>query len=120
MFSPGLGKDKTSTAQTGGVDNTRMGPYRALAQLSLQALAKGDTAMAAELARILEKTWEKGEMHGGAESLNAINSTLAGQIDEAMDDFIKPLKHYAKTPPQVDAVKVACDAFLAKLNQGDQ
>src|ERR1700753_4239360 len=50
----GLAKKVTQAAE---VDNTRMGSYRALAQLSFQAFQKGDSATAAELARILERTW---------------------------------------------------------------
>ena len=42
--------------QTAGVDDTKMGPYRALAQLSFTAIQKGDTATASKLARILERT----------------------------------------------------------------
>ena len=50
-----------NVTQTAGVDNTRMGAYRALAQLSYQAFQKGDNATEAELARILEGTWDQGE-----------------------------------------------------------
>jgi hypothetical protein len=54
---------ETKVTQSAGVDNTRMGSYRALAQLSFQAYQKGDNATAAELARILERTWDQGEWH---------------------------------------------------------
>src|ERR1700734_758831 len=43
------------------VDDTHMGSYRALAELSHEAFEKGDVARAAVLARILERTWDKGE-----------------------------------------------------------
>jgi len=42
-------------SQTAGVDNTKMGTYRALAELTFQAFEKGDNATAAKLARILER-----------------------------------------------------------------
>jgi len=42
-----------------------MGPYRALAQLAYAASQKGDNALAAKLARILERTWDKAEDYGG-------------------------------------------------------
>jgi len=45
--------------QTAGVDDSKMGPYRALAQLSYAASQKGDNALAAKLARILERNWDK-------------------------------------------------------------
>lgn len=47
--------------QTAGVDNTKMGPYRALAQLAYAASQKGDHASAATMAKILERTWDKAE-----------------------------------------------------------
>jgi hypothetical protein len=46
----------TKATQTAGVDNSRMGAYRALAQLAYQAFQKGDNATASELARVLERT----------------------------------------------------------------
>ena len=51
--------------QTAGVDDSKMGPYRALAQLAYAASQKGDNALAAKLARILERTWDKAEDYGG-------------------------------------------------------
>jgi hypothetical protein len=42
-------------------DQNMMGPYRALAQLSFQALEKGDYTSVAKLARALERTWDRGE-----------------------------------------------------------
>src|SRR5882762_1280994 len=71
-------------SQVAGVDNTKMGAYRALAQLSFQAFEKGDATTAAELARVLERTWDKGEEQGGAESVAKLNPALFKQIDDAM------------------------------------
>jgi len=42
--------------QTAGVDNTKMGPYRALAQVAYAASQKGEYATAATLAKVLERT----------------------------------------------------------------
>ena len=50
-----------TVTQTAGVDNTRMGAYRALAQLTMEPFRNGDAAKAAELARILERTWDQGD-----------------------------------------------------------
>jgi len=47
--------------QTAGVDDSKMGPYRALAQLSYAASQTGDNTLAAKLARILERNWDKAE-----------------------------------------------------------
>ena len=105
--------------QTAGVDNTKMGAYRALAQLSFQAFQKGEIASAAELARILERTWDAAEEHGGNTSLIKRNKDLFEQIDKTMDVFIKPLINYATKTPDSAAVQAAYDDYLEKLKQGD-
>jgi hypothetical protein len=106
-------------SQTAGVDNTRMGAYRALAELCFQAFQKGDTAAAAKLARILERTWDKGEEGGGKTSLTVTNAELFEQIDSAMDAFIKPLIAYEKSAPDPVKVAAAYSAFLEKLQLAD-
>ena len=64
VMSLGIAMGLTSVAQerkfpqTAGVDDTKMGSYRALAQLSFAASQKGDNALAAKLARILERDWD--------------------------------------------------------------
>jgi hypothetical protein len=77
----------------------RNGPYRALAQLSFQAFQKGDNATAAELAHILERTWDAAEEGGADRSLAKTNKDLFEQIDKAMDVFIKPVMHYSANAP---------------------
>jgi hypothetical protein len=108
-----VAQDKAPT-QTAGVDNTKMGAYRALAQLSFQAFQKGDNATAAELARILERTWDKGEA-----DLSKSNSDVWKQIDGAMDGFIKPVLHYAAKAPEPAAVEAAYNTYLEKLKLAD-
>jgi hypothetical protein len=114
---PSAGQEKTT--QTAGVDNNKMGAYRALAELTLQAFQRGDKATAAELARILEKTWDAAEEHGGETSLAKRNEGLFEQIDHAMDAFIKPIIRYAAMSPKLAAVQVAYNDYLEKLQQGD-
>jgi hypothetical protein len=118
LIAPSVAQDKKVT-QIAGVDNTRMGAYRALASLSFQAFQKGDSVMAAEFARILERTWDAAEEGGGPKSLEVKNKDLFEQIDEAMDAFIKPLIHYTTKAPDPKAVKAAYEDFLNKLKQGD-
>jgi hypothetical protein len=108
-----------AATQVAGVDNSRMGAYRALAHLSFQAFKNGDAATAAELARILERTWDAAEEGGGPRSLEVTNKDSFEQIDEAMDTFIKPLIHYTTKVPDPLAVKRAYEDFLSKLKQGD-
>ncbi len=108
-------------SQTAGVDNDAMGPYRALAQLSYQAFQSGDLARAAELSRILERTWDHGEWHNQTErpagSWCKSNHTACAQVDKAMDVYIGPLIQYAVKPPDSNAVQAAYKAFLEQLNK---
>src|SRR5277367_4546705 len=91
-------------AQNGGVDNTKMGPYRALAQLAYAASQKGDNATAATLAKVLERTWDKAEDYGGDTALSKTNHALFADVDKAMDQFVNLLvDHPAATP---DAAKL--------------
>jgi hypothetical protein len=96
-----------------------MGAYRALAQMSFAAFQKGDNATAAELARVLERTWDAAEEGGGDRSLGKTNKDLFEQIDHAMDVFIKPVMHYAAKAPDPAAVQGAYNDFLEKLKQAD-
>jgi hypothetical protein len=105
--------------QTAGVDDSKMGPYRALAQLTFAASQKGDTALAAKLGRILERTWDKSEDYGGETALSKTNRTLFDEIDKAMDRFISPLIAHPKESPDAAAVKAAYNLYLEKLKQAD-
>jgi hypothetical protein len=102
-----------------GVDNTKMGPYRALAQLAYASFQKGDSATAAKLARILERVWDKAEDYGGDTALSKTNPGLFKQIDKAMDEFITPLQNYAKGAPEAAKVKAAYNAYLEQLRLAD-
>jgi hypothetical protein len=117
--APCVAQQKKVT-QTAGVDDTRMGPYRALAQLSFQAFQKGDITAAAELARILERTWDAAEEGGGDRSLIKTNKDLFEQIDKAMDVYIKPIMRYASKAPEPAAAQAAYNDFLPNLKQGDE
>ncbi|MGC0771331.1 MAG: hypothetical protein WB543_00240 [Candidatus Acidiferrum sp.] len=105
--------------QTDGVDNTKMGAYRALAQRTYWEFQKGDPAAAAELARVLERVWDKAEDHGGDMALKKTHPDQFDDIDKAMDDFITPLKDYKTKAPEPAKVKAAFNAYLEKLKQAD-
>jgi hypothetical protein len=105
--------------QTAGVDDSKMGPYRALAQLSYAASQKGDNALAAKLARILERNWDKAEDYGGETALSKTNHTLFDEIDKAMDRFISPLVAHPTSAPDTAIVKAAYNGYLEKLKQAD-
>jgi len=105
--------------QTDGVDNTKMGAYRALAQHTYWEFQKGDPAAAAELARVLERVWDKAEDYGGDMALKKTHPDQFDDIDKAMDDFITPLKDYKTKAPEPAKVKAAFSAYLEKLKQAD-
>ena len=105
--------------QTAGVDDSKMGPYRALAQLAYAASQKGDNALAAKLARILERTWDKAEDFGGDTALSKKNKAMFEDIDKAMDSFVEPLEKHVSSAPDAAAVKAAFNAYMEKLKQAD-
>jgi hypothetical protein len=105
--------------QTAGVDNTKMGAYRAIAQHAFLEFQKGDAAAAAQLARSLERVWDKAEDYGGDTALKKTHPDLFEEIDKAMDDFVLPLAEYKTKPPDPARVKAAFNAYLEKLKLAD-
>jgi hypothetical protein len=105
--------------QTNGVDNSKMGAYRALAQHIYSDFQKGDLAAAAELGRVLERVWDKAEEYGGDTALAKTNRQLFDEIDKAMDQFITPLTEAKGKPPDAAKVKLAFNLYLEKLKQAD-
>jgi hypothetical protein len=102
-----------------GVDSTQMGAYRALAQLSFQAFQKGNYEMAAKLAYILERTWDRSEEGDSSKTLINVDKHLFEKIDAAMDAFIKPVMNYTAKAPEAASVTAAYNAFLEVLKQAD-
>lgn len=105
--------------QTNGVDNSKMGAYRALAQHIYADFQKGDLAAAAEMGRVLERVWDKAEEYGGDTALARTNRQLFDEIDKAMDQFLSPLWDAKGKPPDAAKVKAAYNAYLEKLKQAD-
>jgi len=103
-----------------GVENTKMGAYRAIAQLSFEAFKGGDKTLAAKIARILERTWDQGEEGSCNNALKATNPNLFQQIDQAMDLFIGPIIFHGKTQMDLIKVEAAYDDYVRKLTLGDQ
>jgi hypothetical protein len=117
-LSPASAQEKKAP-QTDGVDNTKMGAYRAIAQHAYLEFQKGDMAAAAQLARSLERVWDKGEDYGGDTALKKTHPDLFEQIDKAMDDFITPLMEYKTKAPDPARIKAAFSAFMEKLKLAD-
>ena len=118
-FATGLSAQQKKNSQTAGVDNTKMGPYRALAQLAYAASQKGDNSMAATLAKVLERTWDKAEDYGGDTALSKTNHALFEDIDKAMDQFVTLLIDHATSAPDPARLKTAYSTYLEKLKQAD-
>src|SRR5499427_1557328 len=105
--------------QVNGVDNSKMGAYRALAQHIYADFQKGDVAAAAEMGRVLERVWDKAEDYGGDSALSKTNRKLFDEIDKAMDQFLSPLWEAKAKPPDAAKLKAAYNAYLEKLKQAD-
>ncbi|SRR6266702_502063 len=105
--------------QTAGVDNTKMGPYRALATLAFNASQKGENPTAATLAKILERTWDKSEDYGGDTALSKTNKKLFDEIDKAMDQFVSLLVEHPATAPDAARLRAAYTNYLEKLKAAD-
>lgn len=110
---------QTKSPQTAGVDNTKMGPYRALATLAFNASLKGDNPTAATLAKILERTWDKSEDYGGDTALSKTNKKLFDEIDKAMDQFVSLLADHPTAAPDPARLRAAYTNYLDKLKQAD-
>lgn len=106
-------------AQKNGVDISKMGAYRALAQHMYADFQKGDLAAAAELGTILERLWDKAEEYGGDTALAKTNRQLFDEIDKAMDQFITPITEAKGKPPDPAKVKAAYNLYLEKLKLAD-
>lgn len=117
-ISPARAQEKR-VSQTDGVDNTKMGAYRALAQRIYFECQKGDIATAAELSRVLERVWDKSEDYGGDTALKKTHPDLFEEVDKAMDDFLTPLMEYKSKAPETARVKTAYNAYLEKLKLAD-
>jgi hypothetical protein len=117
--TPRAGAQQKKMPQTAGVDNSKMGPYRALALLAFTASQKGDNATAATLAKILERTWDKSEDFGGDAALSKTNRALFDDVDKSMDRFISILLNHATVAPDPAAVKAAYNEYVAKLQLAD-
>ena len=93
-------------AGTASADDN-MTPYRKLAADTLTAFKAHDMPTAKKKARELEVAWDSRE-----KALQKKSPDLWGQIDKAMDDFIKPVGGKSADPAKV---QTAYDTFIAKL-----
>ena len=102
---PAVDQSKPSGGPAAADDN--MTPYRKLAADSLTAFKAHDMPTARKKARELEAAWDSRE-----KALQKKSPDQWGQIDKAMDAFIKPVQDKSPDPAKV---QTAYDAFIAKL-----
>jgi hypothetical protein len=114
-----MSAQEKKVAQKNGVDISKMGAYRALAQHMYADFQKGDLAAAAELGTILERLWDKAEEYGGDTALAKTNRQLFDEIDKAMDLFITPITEAKGEPPDTAKVKAAFNVYMEKLRLAD-
>jgi len=105
--------------QTAGVDDSKMGAYRALAQLAFAASQKGDNVMAAKLGRILERTWDKAEGLWRRDCAVKNKSAALPRDRQSMDRFIGPLVAHPAANPDAAALKAAYNSYIEKLKLAD-
>lgn len=105
--------------QVNGVDNSKMGPYRALAQRVYGDFQKGDITGAAEMGRVLERVWDKAEDYGGDTALSKTNHQLFEEVDKAMDQFLSIIWDAKTKPPEPGKLKAAYNTYLEKLKLAD-
>jgi carbonic anhydrase len=97
----------TPAAAAVAADNN-MTPYRNLAADTLTAFKAHDMATAKKKARELEVAWDTRE-----KTLQKKSPDLWGQIDKAMDAFIKPVMQGKSLDPAT--VETAYNTYIAKL-----
>ena len=96
-----------TTASSAQEPNDNMTPYRKLAADTLMAFKANDMPTAKKKARELEVAWDTRE-----KALQKKSPDLWGDIDKAMDAFIKPVQDKSPDPAKV---QTAYDTFIAKL-----
>ena len=99
--------DSSKPAADAAAADDNMTPYRKLAADTLEAFKAHDMPTAKKRARELEVAWDTRE-----KALHKKSPDLWGQIDKAMDAFIKPLQDKSPDPAKV---QTAYDTFIAKL-----
>ena len=104
---PKTAVDQSKPAASTPAADDNMTPYRELAADTLQAFKAHDMPTAKKKGRELEVAWDTRE-----KALQKKSPDLWGQIDKAMDAFIKPLQG---TSPDAAKVQTAYDTFIAKL-----
>ena len=102
-----LAVDQSKPADVAAVADDNMTPYRKLAADTLEAFKTHDMPTAKKKARELEVAWDTRE-----KALQKKSPDLWGQIDKAMDAFIKPMQDKSPDPAKV---QTAYDTFIAKL-----
>jgi hypothetical protein len=102
---PAVAQTKTATA------DESMAPYRALAAETLEAFKAHDAAATKKKARELEVSWDS-----HTKALKKKSPEVWGQIDTAMDGFIKPAQEKS---PDAAKVQAGYDTFIAKLKLAD-
>jgi hypothetical protein len=99
--------DQSKPAVAAPAVDDNMTPYRKLAADTLQAFKAHDMPTAKKKARELEVAWDTRE-----KALQKTSPDLWGQIDKAMDGFIKPVQGKSPDPAKV---QTGYDTFIAKL-----
>jgi hypothetical protein len=113
----------TKPEEAVSLDSGKMGVYRALAGLTLQAYRRGDFGAAQTLAQVLNAAWNNTERvtthssRNGQASLERVNRDLCEKIDSAMDDFSDDIRKGERPP--IEDVERAYKKYLDLLRLAD-
>ena len=88
------------TAVPIAIDNSYTSVYRVLGQLAVEAVQNDDFPRAVVYAKILEVVWDRGE-----NNLKTKSREKWDEVDEALDQFIRPIVRFADKKPAVAEVQ---------------
>jgi hypothetical protein len=109
------------------VYNTKMAPFRDLAELSFGSWKNRDYATAATLAKLLHKFWDATGGDVGEETKTPMNPEMFKKIDSAMASFIEPIVGYGEALthgrppilPDEQKLELEYKNYLEVLKSGD-
>jgi hypothetical protein len=123
----GLAVQKAESQVPLNVHDTKMAPFRAMAQLTFEAFKKKDYRAAATLAKLLEVFWDATKGDASEQKSGRMSDELFSKIDGAMDAFVNPIAGYGRglthnqpvAVPDAVNVETAYKEYLSTLKLGD-
>jgi hypothetical protein len=126
-LTPEAGHAQTTRQIPLNVHDTKMAPFRALAQLTFQSWQDKDYATSATLAKLLNTFWDATAGDTTEGSKTPMSPEVYKKIDSAMDSFITPIilygqdltHHRPANLPDGSKIEVGYKQYLETLKLGD-